>query len=298
MYKLSSNTYIARALIRRECSQAACVAQVYFTRSFRDPALRRRAFTLVEVLVTVSIISVLIALVTSGIRGIFAAGKSSMCSNNLRSMGVAAHLYATNNRAAFPAAVIYFQEASSIRTVAWDFESTEGGASQPGALTAYTDHPLNAMQCPEFQTAASTSQPLTGYNYNTTFIGHEGFYPEVGEDATIQDGWSRVRMGVNASQQRHGANVAMFADAGYRGGSNKFMRAPGNTVELNTGMIHAGTNAFCHAGCCNACFLDGHSAAFSTPYKSEFSNAQLLKFVTDFPKNGFLSGDDYAYDPR
>jgi prepilin-type processing-associated H-X9-DG protein len=92
--------------------------------------------------------------------------------------------------------------------------------------------------------------------------------------------------------------VALFADAGYRGGSNKFMRAPGNTVELNAGMIHAGTNAFCHEGCCNACFLDGHSAAFSAPCKSPVSTTQLLKYVTDFPKNGFLSGDDCAYDPR
>ena len=261
-------------------------------------AVMRGAFTLVELLVTTSIISVLIALTTGGIRGVYAAAKSSACCNNLRQMGVAAQMYAANNRAAFPAAVIYFQEASSIRTVAWDFESTEGGASKPGALTAYTDHPLNAMQCPEFQTSSSTAQPLTGYNYNTTFIGHEGFYPEVGEDGVMQDGWSRVRVGLNSSQRRHAASVALFADAGYRGGSNKFMRAPGNTVELNAGMIHAGTNAFCHAGCCNACFLDGHSGAFSTPYKSEFSNAQLLKFVTDFPKNGFLSGDDCAYDPR
>ena len=261
-------------------------------------AFIQRAFTLIEVLVTTSIISLLIALATSGIRGAFATAKSSACASNLRHMGVAAHMYAATNRGSFPASVIYFQEASSIRTVAWDFESTQGGAIKPGALTTFTDHPLNAMQCPEFQTATTSSQALTGYNYNTTFIGHEGFYPEVDQDGVMQDGWSRVRMGLNASQQRHAANVALFADAGFRGGSNKFMRAPGNTVELDVGMIHAGTSAFCHAGCCNACFLDGHSASFSAPCTSAFSNAQLLKFVTDFPKNGFLSADDSAYDPR
>ncbi len=258
----------------------------------------RRAFTLVEVLVTTSIMSVLIALTTVCIHKVVTAAKSSTCSNNLRQMGVAAQMYAANHRASFPAAVVYFQEASSIRTVAWDFESVESGATMPGALTAYTDHPLNAMQCPEFQTASTSAQPLTGYNYNTTFIGHEGFYPAVDQAGVMQDGWSRVRPGLNASQRRHASLVALFADAGFRGASNKFMRAPGNTVEGDRSMIHAGTNAFRHAGCCNACFLDGHSAVFTQPCTSAFSNAQLLKFVTDFPKNGFLSGDDSAYDPR
>ena len=64
-------------------------------------AFLQRAFTLLEVLVTTSIISLLIALATSGIRGAFATAKSSACSSNLRHMGVAAHMYAATNRGSF-----------------------------------------------------------------------------------------------------------------------------------------------------------------------------------------------------
>ena len=262
----------------------------------------RRAFTLIEVLITTSIISVLIALVMGGVGGAMTSARSFKCSNNLRQMGVAAQAYASVYQDAFPAAVIYFQRGSSVRTVAWDFESDQSGATKPGSLTVFTDQPLSAMQCPdlapEMISEVSSSAPLTGYHYNTSFIGHEGFYPEVGADGRMRDGWSRVRLGLNCAQRRRTDSVAMFADGGFRGGANKYMRAPGNTVEFDVGMIHAGTSAFRHRGSCNCCFLDGHIASIGQPCASDLSTKDLLKFVSDFPKNGFLSGDDSAYDPR
>ena len=262
----------------------------------------RRAFTLIEVLITTSIISVLIALVMGGVGGAMTSARSFKCSNNLRQMGVAAQAYAAAYQDAFPAAVIYFQRGSSVRTVAWDFESDQSGATKPGALTVFTDQPLSAMQCPEIQPAlqaeVSIAELLTGYHYNTSFIGHEGFYPETGADGRVHDGWSRVRLGLNPTQRRRTDAVVVFADGGFRGGVNKFMRAPGNTVEFDVGMIHAGTSAFRHRSCCNGCFLDGHIASIGDPCRSALSTNDLLKYVTDFPKNGFLSGDDSAYDPR
>ena len=231
----------------------------------------RRAFTLIEVLITTSIISVLIALVMGGVGGAMTSARSFKCSNNLRQMGVAAQAYASVYQDAFPAAVIYFQRGSSVRTVAWDFESDQSGATKPGSLTVFTDQPLSAMQCPdlapEMISEVSSSAPLTGYHYNTSFIGHEGFYPEVGADGRMRDGWSRVRLGLNCAQRRRTDSVAMFADGGFRGS-------------------------------CNCCFLDGHIASIGQPCASDLSTKDLLKFVSDFPKNGFLSGDDSAYDPR
>ena len=127
----------------------------------------RRAFTLIEVLITTSIISVLIALVMGGVGGAMTSARSFKCSNNLRQMGVAAQAYAAAYQDAFPAAVIYFQRGSSVRTVAWDFESDQSGATKPGALTVFTDQPLSAMQCPEIQPAlqaeVSSAELLTGH---------------------------------------------------------------------------------------------------------------------------------------
>ncbi|MCE9620271.1 MAG: type II secretion system GspH family protein [Planctomycetes bacterium] len=256
-----------------------------------------RAFTLIEVLVVASIVSLLVALTMGGLGSAMAASRSSRCSNNLRQFGVAAEAYASTYHDSFPAAVIYFQQGDSVRTVGWDFESNGGGATKPGSLALFVDQALDALRCPDYEPVPGR-EPLTGYHYNTSFIGHEGFYPELGSDGRMHDGWSRVRLGLNATQRRRTDTVAVFADGGFRGGTNRFMRAPGNTVESDAGLIHAGTSAFRHRGCCNACFLDGHGATFGDPCRSALSTADLLKYVVDFPRNGFLSGDDSAYDPR
>ncbi len=261
-----------------------------------DP-LHRRAFTLVEVMVTTGIVGVLAALLMGGLNSAMAASRSSLCANHLRQLALATESYATTFQDSYPAAVLYFQSGGGVRSVAWD-DAAGGGATRGGPLAPYLDLPMESLSCPQLPPASGAAPPGTGYQYNTTFIGHEGSLPAVDEDGRVHDGWSQARLGLGPSQRRRTDAVALFADAGYRGGSNKFMRAPGNTVELDAAMIHAGTSAFRHRGCCNACCLDGHGATFGEPRPSPVSTADLLKFVTDFPRNGFLTGDDSAYDPR
>ena len=62
-------------------------------------------------------------------------------------------------------------------------------------------------------------------------------------------------------------------------------------------MIYAGGQAFRHDGTTNIACLDGHVAAVSRPKKGQSATEPLLQ-VMGFPKNGFLSDDDTAYDPR
>ena len=56
-----------------------------------------RGFTLIELLVTVAIVATLAALIFAGMRNVVEKSNTIVCLNNLRQIGVAAQLYATDN---------------------------------------------------------------------------------------------------------------------------------------------------------------------------------------------------------
>ena len=98
----------------------------------------RRAFTLVEVLVTVSIIAMLVGLLLGGLRGAGDASRAAKCRSNLRQLFIASQGYAACNQGHLPAAVLYFERDGASRTVAWDFEQ-QAGVSRPGSLWKFSD---------------------------------------------------------------------------------------------------------------------------------------------------------------
>ena len=258
----------------------------------------RRAFTLVEVLVTVSIIAMLVGLLLGGLRGAGDASRAAKCRSNLRQLFIASQGYAACNQGHLPAAVLYFERDGASRTVAWDFEQ-QAGVSRPGSLWKFSDTPQEVQQCPACL-AASTfgADPYTGYHYNTSYLASEGLLPDRDDAGGVIDGWNRVRAGLSPGQWRRTAEVAMFADGGWKGGANKFMRAPSATVEGDVGMVYAGGSAFRHREQCNVAWLDGHVDTAGDDFQGERSTPALLKSLLDWPRNGFLSNDDSAYDPR
>lgn len=80
----------------------------------------RRGFTLLEILVTLSVISVLIALMLPAIAGGRGAGSSVACQANLRSIGSIQAAYAGDSRGAWPNA---FGRATTM--VTWTLGSTQ-----------------------------------------------------------------------------------------------------------------------------------------------------------------------------
>jgi prepilin-type N-terminal cleavage/methylation domain-containing protein len=258
-------------------------------------ALTRRAFTLIETLVTVTVIAVLVAMLVPGLRAARAAARTTACTSNLRQIAEACEAYVASN-GAMPAAVLYYSDGGLVRTVAWDFEQRAGVAS-PGPLWNYTDTPLAVQQCPDFEGPSTFgADPFTGYNYNTSYLGHEGTYPTVDDSGVLLDGWRTARMGTPPGAVRDAAATAVFGDGGWRGGANKFMRAPLGRAEGDPGLVAAGTQAFRHwGGCtCIAC-LDGHVTTRETPERGATTTAQDARWVSGFPQNGFLSADDSAY---
>jgi prepilin-type N-terminal cleavage/methylation domain-containing protein len=59
---------------------------------------RRRAFTLVEILVVIAIIGILVALLLPAVQAAREASRAASCKNNLKQIGLALHMYHDNHR--------------------------------------------------------------------------------------------------------------------------------------------------------------------------------------------------------
>lgn len=251
----------------------------------------RRAFTITELLVSIAIIALLIGLLAPALSSVGAGGRSSRCQANLRQMATAANGYATMYDA-YPAAIRYENVNGSFRRVAWDWVTTfTNQAISPGAVWSFTDHPGEVQQCPDFDGAATFGgDPYTGYNYNTTYIGAEAPFPSTG--------WSMVRKGVPPGGCSRMSTCAMFGDGGWKGGANKFMRAPGDSEGISLSVLYGGGQAFRHRHATNVSYLDCHVGCVGKPREGPLATQSLLDSIMAFPANGFLSADDAAYAPR
>jgi len=181
--------------------------------------VRRRAFTMAELLVTVAVVAALLALLVPGLRAATAMARATACSSNLRQLATACTAYESAN-GALPAAILYFRDGADVRTVAWDFEQ-RGGEWSPGPLWAFISSPSDVQQCPDFLGPSTFgNDPHTGYNYNTTYIGAEGRFPEQDANGNWLDGWKVARQGLPSSRHRRTSTTALFGEGGFGGVSH------------------------------------------------------------------------------
>ncbi len=264
-----------------------------------EPLRARRGLTLVETLVVIAIVSVLLSLIVPATSAVRANARSGHCQSNLRQLALAAHAYALQNAERYPAAILYEMSPAGLVTRAWDHEQHPGGVVRPGILWGYLSSPTSVQQCPDYLGPSTFgADPYTGYNYNTSYIGAEGRFPEVDANGAWRDGWAVARRGLATGNFRRTDTTALFGDGGWRGGANKFMRAPSATVEGDFATVYAGGQAFRHGGCTHVAYLDGHVRGACDCCEGGNATPQLLDEVMGFPKNGFLSHDDRSYDPR
>jgi prepilin-type N-terminal cleavage/methylation domain-containing protein/prepilin-type processing-associated H-X9-DG protein len=247
--------------------------------------MRNRGFTLVELLVVMGIIAALMGLLFPTVRAANERSRSTRCLSNLRQLATAATSYCMSEKGVFPPA------SSGTRVVngktineAWDFITERDTAtgvitSRPGTLWR-GQAPMEIQQCPSFAGAANASDPYTGYNYNTSYIGHG-----VGESHLAP---------ARLAQIKQPSRTALFGDGEYYAGANKFMRAPfpDPNFDTSTSTRAAGTQGFRHMGTTSVAFVDGHAEAL----KDRFSSTIPSQQARIGPKTGFLSADNSIYD--
>jgi len=241
-------------------------------------------FTLIELLVVIAVIGVLISLLLPAVHVGRELGRRTQCLSNLRQMALAAHLYANVHADSYPIAYYYKREGPRTFMYAWDL-TTIAEPGHPtrvvaGILWGDDTTPLEIQHCPSFSGSANWAiDPYTGYNYNTSYIGH-------GEYESIQRPAKRRQI-LNPSK------TALFGDGQYSGGANKFMRAPFDSPgDDSFSGRYAGTQGFRHLNTTNVAFCDGHAESLADCYTEtdDYGGAANIAEGT-----GFLSPDNSLY---
>lgn len=240
----------------------------------------RRAFTLIELLVVIAIIAILASLLLPAL----ARGKQTAqrvnCVSNLRQMCIAAQIYLDDQSGFYPIAYYESIQSGVKYSIAWDFVTRLSAEPEvkPGLLWGKAGDG-KIQQCPSFRGPANwLADPHTGYNYNTSFIGH-GQFESIPEPA-------------KGSDIKQPAATVIFGDGQFASGANKFMRAPWrNPGDQSFRGRWAGTQGFRHQRKTNAAFCDGHVESLKQRFVENQDGAEKVA-----PGTGFLSASNELYD--
>jgi prepilin-type N-terminal cleavage/methylation domain-containing protein/prepilin-type processing-associated H-X9-DG protein len=244
----------------------------------RGRAARNSAFTLIELLVVIAIIAILAALLLPALAQAKAKARSIQCLSGLRQMLIAAHIYAGDNDEFYPIAQ-YMDDDGNF--YCWDLSTTYDAAGnatvKPGILWEGQGN-AQIQQCPSYEGGANwADNPYTGYNYNTSYLGH-------GQGEAIEQP-------AKTSAVLHPVKTVIFGDGQYANGANKFMRAPfPNPGDADFDGRYSGTQGFRHRNRSNAAFCDGHAESLRDCCTNSSDPFPIA------PGTGFLSVSNSMYD--
>jgi len=146
----------------------------------RRCVLRLRAgFTLIELLVVVAIVALLVSLLLPSLAAAREAGRSAVCSSNLRQLPLANEAYANDHRGRYaPGASDFLANLS--RWHGSRGHVSEAFVAEGGSLSGYIDSPASGVRaCPSFapvlerlsQSGVGFERGNGGYGYNNAYVG-------------------------------------------------------------------------------------------------------------------------------
>lgn len=255
--------------------------------------MNQKAFTLIELLVVIAIIAMLMTVLIPSLARAKEQGREVYCQNNLRQMHIAATVYAENHRGYYPISQYTVSIATETTQYCWDFTTQQFSSgitkTSPGILWQ-GDTIDKIQQCPSFRGNSNTmADPHTGYNYNTSFVGH-GQNESIPQSSRAQD-------------VRRPGGCVLFGDGETTFGANKYMRSTLRSDSDSFIGRWSGTQGYRHSLSTNLVWCDGSAASKDQVFTGDNTGKTREKLESYNRKNprspiGFISADNSAYDLR
>ncbi len=234
----------------------------------------RRGVTLLETLITLSLISALMSILLPSLASARESARQAQCASNLRQLQLANDLYASDHHG------LYMPGASNIEST--NLERWHGArehASQPfqserGVITLYLEDALTSARtrtCPTFQftldqlaqSGAGFENSSGGYGYNNAFIGVTR-QPGPGGSWMVQT----TTQGARRSIISRPSETIAFTDSAFASAQGVGGLIEYSFVEPRFWPEFPGARAnpsihFRHAGRAGAAWLDGHVSSES-----------------------------------
>lgn len=215
-------------------------------------------FTLIELLTVIAIIGILASILIPVVGRVRESARDASCKSNLRQIGLAAHLYESDN-GFFPASL----SVNPSRPWTQQLREYLGGSDPQSASQELNGE---VIVCPE-RTIPSTDGNRTSYS------AHPMIMPDLAEDRA-----AAFRPRYNMERIQRSTQIILFADATQQahGGSHSnfwsvpSMRGDGSPNNADN-FIDSGPDTdggspghfrFRHSGRMNAVFVDGHVDSF------------------------------------
>ncbi len=221
-----------------------------------------RGFTLIEMLVTIGVIVVLAALLSSALPKVLAGSGNVKCVSNLRNIGAASLSYFSDNEGdLFPSFWWYNTETAS--------PTLRGFIEYLGVQGPFEGEVTNRdtlLTCPSYKRKYPTLYPS---NWNRAYSLN--YFAHVYDPGAQQGGNEALKMYPgNIRRVRSLSKMWMFMDGAIGGGGG-----PGGWVFTYMNKGHQPYLTNIHSGKQNAVFFDGHvepveAIQFEQPYVSDF----------------------------
>ena len=236
----------------------------------------RKGFTLIELLVVIAIIAILAAMLLPALSQAREKARQAVCMSNLRQIALGFLMYIQENNESFPPCTIY---GAGKDGTAWDYKwdayDDPDSFTGDGYIGIYLAKTINVYGCPSAKTLYSWDRPITGYAYNTSYLG--GGWQAIAKYARVKRPSGTVLVGDSAYYDYTHPQLT----------GNNGLRSPNDPSHtMNFGL---GDSDFCvhfrHSGIANVAYCDGHVKGATNEFPVA-SHADL----------GDLSSDDSAYD--
>jgi len=235
----------------------------------RTPRTHTRAFTLIETLVTISLIGALLSILLPALSSARGSAQQTVCASNLRQLQFANNFFASEHQGSYIPGAVDIQFSNLKRWHGSREHVGEPFDAASGVITPYLDDALISVRtrrCPTFAPAldelsrqgAGFENSSGGYGYNNAYVGA---VRQPGPDHT----WtiSRDDQGAKRTRFEHPSETLAFADAAFAssqgvGGLIEYSFAEPNFWPDYPGARPNPSIHFRHAGKANVVWLDDH----------------------------------------